>query len=266
MIRNFFIIAIILFLGLAGVLKPAAAQTTTIFQKTVESLNDLFDAKNSEGENLPLRLQILNQVIDLSLTEAKELKLKLFNLGQINKATDQWLAGRILKLDKFINYYNEQKKSIATQDPLTLEWVKNTAYELKEWREKNYLPLAEETINFLLIQQEKKAIETARLRFQKISRDLDKLAENKIKTEKLQPIFELMNRADKIIREGAELNEKADLNFWTTVNAVSSAASTTTPLLPASSIRDLVRESLNKIKEAYQIFIEISKTVKELLI
>lgn len=292
----------ILFLA-AG--RPAVlGQTTTqptILQKTINTIEDLINAKDAETESLTFRVQTFIQVIDLSIAEARELKLKLLNLGKLEDAAATWLQERLAGLDEVIVEYEDQKKLVATYQPLTLEWVKETAKTFQDWRSEHYLPLADELVNFLLIYQEKKAIETASLRFQKISRDLDTLVSKAgIKESKMKPILDLMKKAESTLKESVDLNQSANDSFWQTASpttastteatatsttstlptatstattteqleptSTSTATSTAAAPLPPPSIRDLVGASLDKIKETYQIFIEISKLVRELLI
>lgn len=51
----------------------------------------------------------------------------------------------------------------------------------------------------------------------------------------------------------------------TTAITIETNATNTPPILPTESIRDLIRSSLSKIKETYQIFIEMSNLVRKLL-
>lgn len=244
---------------------------TNILQKTVESIEDLINVKDENAESLAFRIQTLKQVIELSISEAKELKIKILTLedakrplDKLNEEESAWRQDQIEKLNAAIKYYENQQKLLAEQDPITLEWIKEEAQTLKKWRENNFLPLADSIIDFLLIQQEQRAIETTQERLKKITRDLQSLKKKGVRN--LKPLFDLLTKAETLIKKSIELNEQAAVLFWNNQNPETVTSTEPIELIPPPLVRDLVRDSLNKIREAYQIFIEMSSLVRKLLI
>jgi hypothetical protein len=239
-----------------------------ILQKTLKIIEDLVSIKDEETESLAFRIKTFKQVIELAIVEAKELKIKILSLDKLNDKELNWQKEQIEKLNAVIEFYENEQKILSERELITLEWIKNEAQNFKEWRENNYLPLAEEITNFLLIQQQQKAIETAQERLKKINRDLQLLKRGEFKNIKL--LSDLFTKAEITLNESIKLNKKAINVFWENqkenqkkliiTNTTTTSSSTT--LSPPLFIRDLVKESLNKIKETYQIFIEMSKLVK----
>lgn len=252
-----FIVILITAIGYGMLANPVRAQSS-ILQKTLDSIEDLINVKDENSESLAFRVQAFSKVIELSVSETKEFKIKLLALENLDATSTAWQKTNVAKLNETIEYYENQKKLLNKQTPITLEWIKTTAQEFKKWREENYLTVANPILDFLLLNQEKKAIETARARFQKINLDLENLKKKNVKG--LNEAFDYLVNADQAINEGINLNEQAVNLFWATSTA------TSTEQISQPSIRDLVRNSLSKIKEAYQIFIEMSNLVRKLLI
>ena len=241
---------------------------TSILQKALKSIEDLINIKDEEGESLAFRIKAFKQVIELAIAEAKNLKVKLISLEKLDEKELDWQNEQIEKLNTIIEFYEKEQKTLSEQKAVTLEWIKTKAQNFKEWREDNYFPVAEDINNFLLIQQQQKAIETAQERLKKINRDLQLFKKREIKNLKL--LSDLFAKAELAITESIKLNKQATTAFWEDqkksklINNTTTTVSSTTTLSISSSIniRDLIKESLNKIKEAYQIFIEMSKLVK----
>jgi hypothetical protein len=239
-----------------------------ILQKTLKTIEDLVSIKDEENESLAFRIKTFKQVIELAIVEAKELKIKILSLDKLNDKELNWQKEQIEKLNAVIEFYENEQKILSEQELITLEWIKNEAQNFKEWRENNYLPLTEEITNFLLIQQQQKAIETAQERLKKINRDLQLLKKGEFKNTKL--LSDLFTKAEITLNESVKLNKKAINVFWENqkenqkklIITNTTTTSSSTALSPPLFIRDLVKESLNKIKETYQIFIEMSKLVK----
>lgn len=273
-------------------------QTNTI-QEVKNQTTELVTAKDENNPNeLAFRIETLKKVIELSVAETKSIKLKLFETEKEEGSVQAWKEKTMEKLKEVSLYYEAQKELISKGEIKTLEATKESAQKFKEWRETNYLPLAEEINNFFLIKEEKNALETARDRWQKISADVEKLKKASIETSKLK---DLLKQADVLIEESKKMNETAWQLFekniltmppeeetststkitaleetTTTLNIseeqeASSTTSTITtgeePILlsPHIAIKTLVKDSFVKIKEVYQVFIEMSNVVRTLL-
>ncbi len=252
-----------------------------------DGVSDLVTAKDEKDSlSFPLRAETFKRVVELSLSEAKELKLKLLAFDSITTSSlvGNWRNEMIQDLNEALSYYERQKE--LKNEPQTIEEVKALAQGFKTWREENYLPLANETNEFLLVKQEEKAIEVALKRSKKINEDLLKLQKSKILaiTKNLGQLNKLLLKADSLIGESKKQNEAAYQLFLDSLETTStvpaptllllpqeesgtSTASSTIPSddVPLLSIKDLIKVSLNKIKEAYQVFIEMSSLVRKLL-
>ena len=266
-----------------------------------EKVDNLVTAKDeNKTDDLNLRLEAFKKVIDLSLAEAKDLKIKLLAFDQIkDEDTIIWKKDILEDLNKAIGYYEDQKQSLETKENLDLDSIKILGEEFKKWREDNYLNIANQINDFLLIKLEEKAIEVTKIRAEKILNDITKLQKTKIRnTAQLTP---MLDKANKTINEAEKLNKdgwilfsekfikKPAIELENTSSTKASSTTiiekpkedvqilnTTTTLIEASStdavpppqppsIKDLIKMSLDKIKDSYQTFIEMSSLVRKLL-
>lgn len=291
---------------LATAFLPASAvRAETKLESTLEGVKgqveNLVTAKDEKsGSELALRIETFKKVIEFSVSEAKDLKIKLLALEDLSEDENAWRENVIKELNNALVYYESEKAAIEDTSKIDLDEIKALATDFKEWRDTTYLPIAEKINEFLLIHQEENAIEIAERRWQKIDEDIKKLEKAKIKG--VSELRQLLNDAGTIIGEGKNLNREAGGLFWENY-ILTDASSTTstpasvvvTPVLPEElnatttasstevnststdesasstlaiqppSIRDLVEDSLVKIKDAYQVFIEMSSLVRKLL-
>ncbi len=320
-----FLIGLVIIIGLSqiAVLNVSATASSQngveqAFTAVQQSINDLITAKDQNNSNdVGLRIEAFKKVLSLSVSETKDLKIKLLSadVGN-NKALAAWQDTMAQALDGVLIYYNNQGQNLDQLNNVDLATIKGLASNFKDWRDKNYLPLAEQINDFILIQGEKNAINVAEKRSQKIGTDIKKLptfngfdpaallegANNDIKLSKQlnQNAYDaFINNFINIATTTASSTNAAtsstlpntasttdgtvlspivlspegtasttDQNASTTLNATSSdvnATSTEVSPLPVPSIKDLIKASLDKIKDAYQIFIEMSNQVRQLL-
>lgn len=269
---------------------PARAQSNTTkgaLEDVKESVTTLINAKDEENPNdIVFRIETFKKVINFSIAEAKDLKIKLFgvDLKKVGTSTIAW-KNRIMKnLDDTIEYYDSEMSFIKEREAtMTLAEIKARAESFKEWRENKYAPTADEINNYFLIEQQKQALETTKKRADKIRIDIEKLKKARIKTLDLEKLF---SKTDTLIKDAYELNDKAVLLFYRTKilqlpqsedgvilsEIIEEATSTTTSTIvneveknPQLSIKNLVKESFAKVKNVYQIFIDMSNVVRKLL-
>lgn len=181
--------------------------------------------------------------------------------------------------------------------------TKQIAQDFKQWRDENYLPLAGQIQDFLLIKQEARSIQIAQNRYSKITLDLRGL--NRAKVSGSTEIKKLLDSSKANIIAASDLNNRAYGMFLknyldtalassttasstvadgsdkltgdqgdksgpikiqaSSTNAITSSTATGPSTLPIVSTKELVKASLNKIKEAYQGFVDISNLVRRLL-
>ena len=300
---NFTIVFLIISLISAGTANAQSSAVQNALKDVQGQVQDLVTAKDEgQTDDLSLRIETFKKVVDFSISEAKDIKIKLLALDKLSKEVALWRDSIVSSLNKAIDYYEDQKESLDDTNKINLETIKKIASDFKEWRDKNYIAASSEADSYLLILQEQKAVETAMKRSERIRKDVLALLKAKIKgAAQLQ---ELLGDADKKINEAADLNKEANDFFWnqyilpialrnienetTTTSSVPAATSTlmnaplfatstatsststdanatSSPIFRTSSIKDLVESSLSQIKGAYQIFIEMSNLVRKLL-
>ena len=289
---------------LAIALPTGAALAETKLESTLEGVKgqveNLVTAKDEKSvSELALRIETFKKIIEFSVSETKDLKIKLLGLEDLNEEESAWRKTMIEELNNALTYYESEKSTVEDAAEISLDEIKTLATDFKNWRDTTYLPVAEKVNELLLIRQEENAIEIAERRWQKIDEDIKKLEKAKIKG--VGELRELLKNADGLIGEGRELNRKAGNAFWkdyilvTATTTTSAPASTTITFLPERlnattttasstesatstdesasstlsiqppSIKGLVGDSLVRIKDAYQIFIEMSNLVRKLL-
>jgi hypothetical protein len=289
---------LLIFFFLAAFLRTdfVLAQSNAVqkaFLNVKDQIEGLISARDEGRPNeLALRIEAMKKVIALSINEAQDLQLKLLAVDR--EDIDNWRKRMITELNRTLKFYAEKQRELENLEDVNLETLKNFAEIFKKWREENYLPLASQIRDFLLITEEQKSITIAEKRAQKISEDLRRLEKAKVKVGELK---RLLSKANSLIEEAKTLNKRAETKFFdlyvkkeinfpedSTSTATSSAilleekiisesastsASTTSPTEEEPSfllsIKDLVKSSLEKIKETYGIFIEMSNLVRKLL-
>lgn len=282
---------------------PARAEETKGVQKAYENakqyLDDLVTAKDeNQADDLDLRVETFRQVLDLAKAEAKDFEFKLITVDK-DEAFEAWKKEAMDGLTKDMVFIDSQKDLLGDSKSIDLAKVKEIAKNFKAWRDEEYLPLTSKIQDFLLVKQEAKAVQTAQTRLQKITADIKKIKQSKITDSK--DIKNFLDKSRTLINQAAELNKKAsdafteryvksknssstetvatstmatstisipilDLATSSISNSTSSPTDISVPILPPIvSIKDLVRSSLDKIKESYQGFIDISNLVRKLL-
>lgn len=287
------------FLMLSIPFSPARAQESsttsattppTPLQKAFESVKDgldtLVDAKDTKTQDdLALRIDIFNKVLTFATTEAKDLKLKLLALDTLDTSLSLWRDETVKKITALLEQYDDEKTSFEkTRAALTLQELKVASEKFRVLRESLFLPLADNAQDFLLIDQESRALQVSAKRFQKISDDVKKL--EKAKAKGVLDLQKFLAKAGKLLDEAETLNARASITFKTLhiIPPPIFEISTTTAPLPTSTpsstytgeggesmrateknmtVRDMVMQSLQKIKEAYQVFLEMSVFVKK---
>lgn len=299
------------------------AQTSNL-QKAVEGvkdqLDDLVTAKDqSSPQTLALRIETFGKVIDLSLAEAKDLKVKLLAADNLSDAMKPWQDAMVDRLSRAIERLGNEEQNFGDNGKtFDLATLKTTAQAFKDWRDTNYLPYANQVRDFILVRGEENAVQVAAKRLQKISDDVRKLERARVKN--VSQLSALLKKASGLVKESGDADIDVQNRFWeayvapmiatstatsstasSTDNAVatvstttltsvstdlsatssanssspisSSTATSSTPTGNAAdetspqptSIKDLVSASLAKVRGAYQVFIEMSNLVRELL-
>lgn len=253
------------------------------------SVSTLITVKDEENPmSIAFRIEAYKKVIDFSIAEAKDLRIKLFNLDdkKIGEDVVIWKVKNIEKLDSVIEYYESEKEIIKkNQGSITLEEIKEIAEAFKEKRENLYIPLVNEINDYFLIEQQNRALETTSQRTERVKSDIEKLKKTKIKTKDLEKLF---SPVESMLGDAKKMNEKASSLFFEKYigpllikdvveileedgkNATSTTTSTIQNVEKKAdaeelSIKDLVKDSFINVKDIYKIFIEMSNLVRKLL-
>lgn len=296
--------------GYAGAAAAASTDNTSavnqVFQSAKDALDSLVSAKDAGNINdVALRIDAFNQVLDLSTAEAKDFELKLLT---IDKSPDYnaWVKNALDGLTNALVYYDSERQAVASSSP-SLDGIKSMASDFKTWRDENYVPLLNQLQDFFLVKQEFSAIGTSEKRLSNIQSDLSSLS---FKSRDKKTINGMLNAAASDIKGAKDFNNQAyDLflsMYAEPLNATSSTSTSTSSSTEATSteatssviatstgtstedvstssittstdtavssstpqivsIKGLVGSSLSKIKDAYQNFIDISNFVRKLL-
>lgn len=233
---------------LSANLQESAQETV---QKVKESVTDL---------------DKFEETLNLLIIQAKWIKDKLNALENLDEKNSTFRDQLLEKFDGFLIFCEEQKKNLENSEKIDLIEIKEAAQSFRDWWETIYIPELKIAAGFLLINQQKIALEMTERRYKKISLDIKKLKE--INFKGISKLEKLLGQAADSIKEAKGFEQEAEENFWL-MTATSTATSTdilTEKQEQFLSIRNLIGKSLNKVKETYQIFIEMSNFVKKLLI
>lgn len=270
--------------GLFSVSETHAAELLPSFINTAV-------AKEETQETLTLeqRTAILKEIVSASQNEVKNLteKLTALELG------DDWNIARELFLTRLATsseHYTSLEKQLG-QETISLEEVKTIAKDLKDWRETVYTPELKVVGNMILIFQTDDVRRIVQARNEKIASDIKKLDRQKlVNTDTLK---KYLAQADKSIKNATALNAKAkELYFTETVeplqpktlqelgqeslieNTPASEASQPEEAKDVSSsakatadkqdeIRELAKESLKELKNAYELFFKMNDRIRK---
>lgn len=298
----FFLLCAVAGMTTADVARAETPPVQKALENVRESLDTLIGGKDeaTSSDELGLRVSTYRTVLELSAAETKDLVQKLASMGEPldDPSSAAWKEASLAALEKAAAFYESENAALdATGTPPTLEDVRGRAESFKQWRENDYLPVAGQIRDLSMIEQGAGTLDLAGRRLEKVSEDVEKILKARIRgADALKP---LLVAAGEAITEGRKLNEAAaalfkEKNFLalqststgtstatssvsadsatstpdvpeTSAEAGIAAASSTPPLPPPPSIRDLVRESLVKTRDAYRIFIEMSNVVRTLL-
>lgn len=284
-----FILVLIIVIVIAGLILPflklyAAEEvnsgTSTSFQLSLKNTDTENNLNLSEEEKLfkeiSFRKETLIKIIEFSLMEINDLKEKLENLNLENEEQINIKNSLISALDENKNYLEQFNEKLLGD--ISLDEVKNAAQEFKNWREKYYNIIIKKALVFILVLQQKTAIQTADSRLEKIISDIKKLENAKL--IKKEDVWKFLISSIKNLTNAHFLNSKAEWLLLKTLRDESSSLTATstaifsvdisssTPLVDfeeGDEIKLLVEKSLNEIKNTYRNFLEISNRIRKKL-
>jgi len=277
-----------MFFSACAVLLPftalGAESATEKLQGTQTIVETLVGAKD-EGfsDDIGLRTETFRQVVDLAINEAKNVRLQVLaaeRADEVGTSTLAWRDLAVKRLDAILGSYESEKEELkAHEAALTLEDIRARAASFKARRDETYLPLYEEVMSYVLLRKNESALEIAFDRWGRIEKDVAILMSGGLKgTFGLKMLFASTTTHLSAARSSYEAAQEKFENIYIAVDA---PAATSTSALPAAtssldkqtggaepmdvSIKGLVKQSFQSVKDAYRIFIEMSSLVRKLL-
>jgi len=218
--------------------------------------------------------------LTLAIEKVAELTLTLEEREFDEDSRENELKSSFLKsLDEYGLYYSAKLEE--TQTLTTLEDTQTLAQEVKDYRDTTYSPEVEGIVQFILVFYIEDVTNIASERLEKISGDIETLESlGLIERDKFK---DQLSEASSLLEEANSLREKArDMILDTPVGedeaiveeATEAPTATGTEILTNAEESDVdeesmpantVGKSLNNVKVVYEIFLEISGVVKEIL-
>ena len=279
---RYIIAGVFVLLG-ASAAAPAYAQPEpikTAREAVIESIGKLEDLKKNEAiepverlkQETELKREALGFIIDLSILETKNIEDKLSAI-EVNLAFEDLRGEFIEATEGYAEYFGAMRSLLKRTDDL--DGIQKIAGQLKDWRALTYDPGIAKAIDLILVFQNRDALGVADQRFEKLSAELKRRA-TKIR-QSWQP---LLLRASNDLEKAYELNDAAiellngylpkeqpEEGLEAPTEAIGETISVPTTAvaddaLPAATIRQLVEQSIGKIKEAYGKFISLNDFLK----
>ena len=226
-------------------------------------LNALLNPKDEMGfisneeknaRELKLRHKILIGSIALSYIEIDQLANRLNALVELNAKEQEKKEAYLEKLVGYLNYHDviREKVNNLSNETLNVENIKTAAKELLDWRRDFYISPMKEMSAFILTIKQPAVLKISLERHEKIASDLRKLSQGGyINQEQLFELTQLLNKARELLSEAQAMNNDAYNVLFTEENK--------------TGLDELARSSLENIKSAYAIFMEMSVKVKQIL-
>ncbi len=298
-----FVVAITLFAGtaLCGSLALAAengsAEPKPVLKAAEEveaSVEGLVTARDENISNdLGLRIDAFKKVIELSVSEAKDLQVRTLLIEKSSKDMALWREEVLGEVENAVRFFELlKKKGVAHIKDVSA--VKLEAEEFRKWREENFAPALRAVNDYSSLAKGREIAGIAKERSQKIAKDLIKLGKSGKDAAELQTRLQKANTsitaAEKLLKEGGALFQLTYILPVTTSSSepiiesptsslpigeapTSSLATSSMPISPEKgveasaplSIKELVRSSFDEVKDAYRLFIEMSGLVRKSL-
>lgn len=210
--------------------------------------NSTLSDQEKESQEIQIRKEALDQIVDLSLAETKNLEDKL-NALTLESDDQKAAKEKFLEiLDRNINYSVDLKKNIDKEN-ITLDEVKNLAQEYKDWRADNYGIYVKKITAFTLVFQEKAVLKIANIRLDKIMSDLKNLQNAKIL--KKEDTWNLINLSMKSLTNAKIFNSNAETIISKSIkkDLLDVASSTPASEMASTSPENLTQTATSSLSE-----------------
>ena len=272
-ISLFFLLSTFYFLH--SPLRTAFAQSPEL-KSAKQDVADSVDKLAGDKENVDVRRQALEKVINFSIIETQDLIKKI---SVFKNLPPNYVQLQSLLLDNLEASVEYQKEFLTRLTPdLTIDQIKALAAEFKDWRETVLITELKKALNFVLAFQASAILKISDTRFENISSDLRRLKTSRIiNVQLLQP---LLQGAGKDLQDARLLhNQVLDALLDYLPAATSTVATSTLPSAGSSEaasstisisqapldIPPLISGILGKIMEAYKKFLAMSQAVDRMI-
>ncbi len=255
---------------------PAYAAATSSLGNNISSIEDMVNelvnirqdqsipSDTKLAEEIATQRDILSQIVALSENEIITLQDRLNNLPAFDTSSRQYSlqSNYLAELGSYKEYFNEESTVIT--DAQTLPQLQTVAAEMKGFRDAGYNNEVANIEAFSLLYYNQNIISTAKARLNNVGKDLTQLenADLLINTQVIDSAFGI---ASKLINQASELNNLASSTILQALPGGTSSTTTTTPNMGSATTTNplvLIEQSINDIKDAYQLFISIGKSIK----
>lgn len=279
----------------AVALPTTAAAIQEAFENVRESLANLLTAKDERRiDELRFRINTYRDILRFTATEIQDVRIQLGALEKpvIDSPEAAWRTATFDGLDTTAAFVTaEQAWLDAEESILSLDGIRDRAGRFQAWRETVYRRVTGPARELLLVRRQTIIIDTATGRLKKIADDVKRMQRARVRG--VADLAKQLAKAEMFIREAAGLEDAArrmvteyqsgylSTGATTTTSTVpreppapespagtnmaTSTASTTIPVIVPPTITGLVRASLEKVREAYRLFLEMSTAVQRLM-
>lgn len=211
---------------------------------------------------------VLNSVIDLSDNEISSLQDKLNNLPKFDADSPekQLQDTYSSELDGYATYFGDERQQVA--DASTIDDLKSIATDIKDYRSSGYNDEIQNIITFTLVYYDESVISTAKTRLDKVTSDINKLQSSGLLKKSFS--HSSLDKASGLIDEATKLEDQAKALILqppqdNTPATQTGQTTTDKTVTPPPAPRDLINQSINDIKESYNLFIQVSKDIRKAL-
>jgi len=198
------------------------------------------DSLQKIKNELVVRKELLNLIIDCSIKEAELLKVKLESVKIEDKEVAEVKSKTLSEIDLAIEYYEDQAPGIKD---LGLQGSKILAKKILDWRSSNYSTLVGQTVNIITWNNAEDFLLIADQRFLDVSLGVSGIKEE---SEKVGKILDEAGGSLQNARALIASSKKSILEFE-----------------PNTKTIEDIKRALEELSAAYKSFFEMGQVIKE---
>lgn len=230
-------------------------------EKSLETLvtirdDDTLPQAEKEQKELEARKAVLKEALSLSLQETKDLITRLEELSFEEDSKEAGMRDAFIgALRSYAAYYEQQ--IVKVDGTRSSSEVKALAQEVRSYRETIHNPNTQRIVNFVLVFRNESLLSVARTRHSKIASDINKLEK--------KGFIEPGTFDERLAEARLDLDDAAALYTTARKEVLDEQTAGSTEGEERPATRETISASFDKIKEAYAIFLGISKEVRTIL-